>query len=154
MEAAVPGRFPGQSAVITGAAGGIGSALVRRFLTREARVYAADRDEGALDQLRTDLGEPVRLAVVKLDVSDEAQCRDFAVRVREEWTVVDVLVNAAGYLPLPPFEELTYAQWREIYAINLDGPFLVTSNLLPLIKASRGGRIIFFSSARPATWKP
>ena len=46
-----------------------------------------------------------------------------------------------------PFEELTYAQWREIIAINLDGPFLFTHNLLPLLKGSQAGRIIFFSSA-------
>jgi 3-oxoacyl-[acyl-carrier protein] reductase len=61
--------------------------------------------------------------------------------------VVNVLINAAGYFPLTPFEELTYAQWREIIAINLDGPFLVTHNLLPPLKRSQAGRIIFFSSA-------
>ena len=82
-----------------------------------------------------------------LDVSDESRCGEFAVRLREEWGVVDVLVHAAGYFPLTPFEELTHGQWREIVAINLDGPFLVTRSLLPLLKASRAGRIIFFSSA-------
>jgi NAD(P)-dependent dehydrogenase (short-subunit alcohol dehydrogenase family) len=51
-----------------------------------------------------------------------------------------------GPFPLTPFDKVTYAQWREILAINLDGPFLVTSNLLPLIKASRAGRIVNLSS--------
>jgi NADP-dependent 3-hydroxy acid dehydrogenase YdfG len=48
-------------------------------------------------------------STVVLDVRDEAQCRDFAARLRSEWKVVDVLINAAGYFPLTPFEELTYS---------------------------------------------
>lgn len=147
METTAHENVAGRSVVITGAAGGIGGALARRFLARGARVYAADRDQGALGRLRTEVGASSLLATAALDVSDEAQCRDFEARVRAEWNVVDVLINAAGYFPLTPFEEVTYAQWREIVAINLDGPFLVTRSLLPLLKASRAGRVIFFSSA-------
>ena len=142
-----PVIFTGQSVVITGAAGGIGTALVQRFLARGARVFAADRQSDALDRLRDKVGAPGNLLTATLDVSGEAGCQGFADRVRDEWGVVDVLVNAAGYFPLTPFEELTYAKWREILAINLDGPFLVTSNLLPLLKASRAGRIVNISSA-------
>lgn len=133
--------------MITGAAGGIGSALVRRFLERGARVFAADRDQSALERLQAEHAGSADLGTAVLDVSVEDQCRAFALRLRAEWHVVDVLVNAAGYFPLTPFDELTYAQWREVVTINLDGPFLVTRSLLPLIKASRAGRIIFFSSA-------
>jgi NAD(P)-dependent dehydrogenase (short-subunit alcohol dehydrogenase family) len=147
METREEEEFAGRSVVITGAAGGIGIVLVQRFLTRGARVFAVDRDQDALDRLQAEHGKSAKLSTVVLDVSDEAQCRDFAARVRSEWKVVDVLINAAGYFPLTPFEELTYAQWREIIAINLDGPFLVTHNLLPLLKRSQAGRIIFFSSA-------
>ncbi len=146
MQAAAHKENANRSVVITGAAGGIGSALVRRFLARGARVYAADRDQEALGRLQAELGSS-RLRTAVLDVSDEAQCVDFAAGVRAEWELVDVLVNAAGWFPLTPFEEVTHAQWREIIAINLDGPFLVTRCLLPLLKASRAGRIIFFSSA-------
>ena len=133
--------------MITGATGGISSALVRRFLERGARVYAADRDRSALDRLRAEHSGSADLCTALLDVGDEDQCRAFSVRLRAEWNAVDVLVNAAGYFPLTPFDELTYAQWREIVTINLDGPFLVTRSLLPLLKVSRVGRIIFFSSA-------
>ena len=147
MQTATHEENASRSVVNTGAAGGIGSALLRRFLARGARVYAADRDQGALGRLRTNLGSASRLSTAVLDVSDEAQCLDFAARVRAEWNGVDVLVNAAGWFPLTPFEQVTYAQWREIIAVNLDSPFLVTRSLLPLLKASRAGRIIFFSSA-------
>ena len=53
-----------------------------------------------------------------LDVSDESQCLDFAARVRAEWNGVDVLVHAAGWFPLTPFEQVTHAQWREIIAVT------------------------------------
>ncbi len=140
-------NFKGQSVVITGAAGGIGSALTKRFLSLGARVFATDRSQDALDALRDDLRNPATFFSSAFDISDEARCQEFAARVRDDWGMVDVLVNAAGYFPLTPFDELTYAVWREILAINLDGPFLVTSNLLPLIKRSRAGRIVNIGSA-------
>ena len=142
-------EFAGRSVVITGAAGGIGIVLVQRFLTRGARVFAVDRDQDALDRLQAEHAKSAKLSTVVLDVSDEARCRDFAARVRSEWKVVNVLINAAGYFPLTPFEELTYAQWREIIAINLDGPFLVTHNLLPLLKRAKPDGSSF--SVRPAS---
>ncbi len=138
-----------QSVVITGGAGGIGSALTRGFLSRGARVFAADILPKELDRLREELEDsspPNSLSTATFDVSDEAGCQLFASRVREEWGLVDVLVNCAGYFPFKAFEEISYADWRTICAINLDGPFLVTQNLLPLIKKSKAGRIINISS--------
>jgi NAD(P)-dependent dehydrogenase (short-subunit alcohol dehydrogenase family) len=147
METAPRPELTGQSVVITGAAGGIGSAVTGRFLGRGARVFATDRDHDALAALQRAHPSSNLLSTASLDVSDENRCGEFAARLRAEWGRVDVLVNAAGYFPLTPFEEITHAQWREIVAINLDGPFLVARSLLPLLKASRAGRIIFFSSA-------
>ena len=81
MQAAAHEENADRSVVITGAAGGIGSALVRRFLARGARVYAADRGQEALGRLQTNLGAASRLSAAVLDVSNEAQCRDLAARV-------------------------------------------------------------------------
>ena len=138
--------FNGQSVIITGAAGGIGSALTRSFLSRGARVFATDRKQQQLEDLKDELGDPANLFTAAFDVTDEAGCKGFSSRVREEWRVADVLVNCAGHFPFTTFEKISYAEWRKICAINLDGPFLVTKNLLPLIKKSRAGRIINISS--------
>ncbi len=138
--------FNGQSVIITGAAGGIGSALTRGFLSRGARVFATGRKQKKLEDLKDELGAPANLFTAAFDVTDEAGCKGFSRRVREEWRVVDVLVNCAGHFPFTAFETISYAEWRKICAINLDGPFLVTQNLLPLIKKSRAGRIINISS--------
>jgi len=138
--------FTGQSVIITGAAGGIGSALTRSFLSRGARVFATGRKQKKLEDLKDELGAPANLLTAAFDVTDEAGCRDFSRNVREEWRVVDVLVNCAGQFPFTAFDKISYAEWRKICAINLDGPFLVTKYLLPLIKKSHAGRIINISS--------
>lgn len=139
-------RFSNKFVIITGAAGGIGGAITRRFLSEGARVCAADNRPGALKQLAADVGAPASLLMVETDVSSEASCQQLASQAEQAWGSVDVLINAAGLFPITPFEELTYATWREICATNLDGPFLVTRAILPLMKSSKAGRIINISS--------
>lgn len=143
-----------QSVVITGAAGGIGSAATRRFLSRGARVFATDIKQDGLDRLKDQVGESAALSTARFDVSDEAACKAFAGRLGEEWGVVDVLANVAGQFPVRAFEEISYEEWRRICAVDLDGPFLVTQTLLPLMKASRAGRIVNISSGSIFTGPP
>jgi NAD(P)-dependent dehydrogenase (short-subunit alcohol dehydrogenase family) len=133
------------SVVITGAAGGIGSALTRRFLSDGARVFAADIDEEGLERLASELKTPL-LFTGTLDISEEVSCQKFADKVQDQWGIVDVLINNAGYFPVTPFEKISLAEWRKVVGTNLDGPFLVTRSLLPLIKKSSAGRIINTSS--------
>ena len=139
-------RFTNKCVVITGAAGGIGSAIVRRFLSEGAKVCASDQTADALDKLAQELGSPSELMTVAADISSEENCRDLAAQVEEKWDGVDILVNNAGWFPITPFEEISYTEWRKVCAVNLDGPFLVTRAILPLMKASSAGRIINMSS--------
>ncbi len=139
-------RFSNKFVVITGAAGGIGSAIARRFLSEGAKVCAVDNRTEALNQLVLDLGSPDALLAIAADVSSEESCKTLSAKVQQIWGAVDILVNNAGKFPVTPFEEISYAEWREVCAINLDGPFLVTQALLPLIKVSKAGRIINTSS--------
>ncbi|MEH2328335.1 SDR family NAD(P)-dependent oxidoreductase [Nostoc sp.] len=139
-------RFSNKFVVVTGAAGGIGSVITRRFLSEGAKVCAVDNRTEALNQLVVDLGSPDALLAIEADVSSESNCKNLSDRVQQTWGAVDILVNNAGKFPVTPFEEISYAEWREVCAINLDGPFLVTRSLLPLIKVSKAGRIINTSS--------
>ncbi|MEI1377346.1 SDR family NAD(P)-dependent oxidoreductase [Nostoc sp. UHCC 0926] len=139
-------RFSNKFVVVTGAAGGIGSAITRRFLSEGAKVCAVDNRTEALNQLVVDLGSPDGLLAIEADVSSESNCKNLSDQVQQTWGAVDILVNNAGKFPVTPFEEISYAEWREICAINLDGPFLMTRSLLPLIKVSKAGRIINTSS--------
>ncbi len=139
-------RFSNKFVIVTGAAGGIGSAVTRRFLTEGAKVCAVDNRADALDELTDALDSPAALFPVEADVASEESCRDLFARVEKEWGALDVLINVAGWYPITPFEEITYELWGKIRAVNLDSFFLVSRSCLPLLKASRAGRIINTSS--------
>lgn len=140
-------RFSNKSVIVTGAAGGIGSAIARRFLSEGAKVCAVDLATDALEKLALDLGSPIELMTVEADISSEENCRNLSDRIKQEWGAVDILVNNAGWFPITPFEEISYAEWRKVLAVNLDGHFLVTRAILPLMKSSQAGRIINMSSS-------
>ena len=139
-------RFNDTGVVITGAAGGIGAALTRRFLSEGARVYAADRDADRLAALQAECAVGDNLLVADFDVSDEAACAAFAQSVRRAWGHLDVLVNNAGYFPVCAFEDMTLKQWRTVCAINLDSVFVMSQKFLPLMKESGRGRIVNIGS--------
>jgi 3-oxoacyl-[acyl-carrier protein] reductase len=136
----------GRIVVITGAGGGIGSALVKRFIANEDIVVAADLSGSALDRLAEEVGPDPRLVRVQGDLTDEAACRALAAAADQAGGRVDVLVNCSGYFPAAPFETIGAALWREIIEINLTSPFLVTQAILPLMKRTGAGRIINYGS--------
>lgn len=133
--------------VITGAAGGMGSPFVKRFLANGDTVVATDIEAEALEKLMHEPNASTKLLTVAGDISKEADCDRFADVAREHAGRVDVLVNCAGHFPITPFEEMTPDQWRRIIDINLTGAFLMTRAMLPLMKGRGWGRIINIGSA-------
>jgi NAD(P)-dependent dehydrogenase (short-subunit alcohol dehydrogenase family) len=132
--------------VITGAAGGIGKALTTRFLEDGCRVCAVDLSNEVLDKLREDLKSPGRLFYVATDISSEESCHNLYSEINKKWGTLDVLVNNAGWFPIIDFEDITYTDWKKVIAVNLDGTFLMTKALLPLLKKSTAGKIVNVSS--------
>ena len=136
----------GRVIIVTGAAGGIGTALTQRHLTDGYRVVAADIDRAGLARLATSGDRTKNLLTVELDVTSEASCEAMAAHVESTFGRVDVVVNNAGRFPREAFEDITFEQWRRVIAINLDSVFLVTKSVLPLLKRSPDGRIINIAS--------
>ena len=132
--------------MITGAAGGMGSVLVDRFLANGDTVVATDRKE-ALEILRAKVGANTKLVTLEADISKEEDCARVAAAARDKAGRVDVLINCAGYFPIVAFEKMTTEQWRQTIDINLTGNFLMTHVMLPLMKGRAWGRIINFGSA-------
>ena len=132
--------------VITGAAGGMGSVLVDRFLANGDTVVATDRKE-ALEILGAKVGANTKLVTLEADISKEEDCARVAAAARDKAGRVDVLINCAGYFPIVAFEKMTTEQWRQTIDINLTGNFLMTHVMLPLMKGRAWGRIINFGSA-------
>ena len=133
--------------VITGAAGGIGSAIVGRFISNEDIVIAIDNRSDALRSLGEAHGASDRLIAIEGDVSSEHDCRRFAETIRSGQGHLDVLVNCAGYYPVVPFEQMSLADWQQVIGINLTGPFLMVHSLLPLMKGRGWSRIVNIGSA-------
>jgi len=137
-----------RNVVITGAAGGIGSLLVGRFLSNQDRVFAMDRNVEALSGLKSARTNSGRLLTFAGDVSkreDTLKCADLV--KTEAAGQLQVLVNCAGDFPFRSFEQMSYKERREIIDINLGGVFLMMQAMLPLMKAAGRGRVINFGFA-------
>ncbi len=130
--------------LITGAAGGIGTATVARFLKEGARVVALDRDAEALRRLQ---GEIKGLSVTILaDVSDPEQVARAFAEMDRLLGGVDVLINNAGISQRHGFLDITPEAWHRVMAVNLDGAFYMAQAAARRMLAGGGGTILNMGS--------
>lgn len=135
--------FAGKTALVTGAAGGIGGVLVELLLASGTRVVAADLDAGAiLPEQAT--GEALRKE--SLDVRDSTAVDRLVERVEAEWGPVDFGVNVAGILSTTLVTETDDAAWRNVFAVNTDGVFHVSRALARAMGPRGRGVIVTVSS--------
>lgn len=137
----------GRAVVVTGAAGGMGSLIVERFLANGDTVVATDTGDEPLRTLKDAQAANARLHIVAADVTDEAACARVAGLARETAGGVDVLVNAAGFFPVQPFDTLTAAEFRRVVDVNLTGVFLMIKAMAPLLRGRGWGRVVTIGSA-------
>jgi NAD(P)-dependent dehydrogenase (short-subunit alcohol dehydrogenase family) len=137
--------FSGQVAVITGAARGVGRAMVGAFVAAGARVVAADRDEPGLAETCAPLGDSV--LAVTADVSTPDGVASIVDSAARHFGSLSICVNNAAVAPHTSLMEETAAVWDTVYAVNCRGTFLMTQRAgKVMIDQGRGGRIINFSS--------
>ena len=138
-------NLQGKTAVVTGAASGIGKAIATAFVAAGAHVVLCDRNSEALDAVAAALGPR---AVGRLtDVSDEAQVEDAMVAARRTFGSVDVVVNCAGFGAISPLTELSDEKWKAVQAVTLGGVFYgVKHGARHMLKQGRAGVIINISS--------
>jgi 3-hydroxybutyrate dehydrogenase len=141
-------RLNDKVAIITGAASGIGKDIALVFAREGARVAIADLNldaaNAAAQEIRASGGQAMGVA---MDVTDEKAVNDGVAAVVKAYGGVDVLVSNAGIQIVHPLEEFSYAEWKKLMAIHVDGAFLTTRACLPHMYGSgRGGSIIFMGS--------
>jgi len=130
------GMQDGKTALVTGARGGIGRAIVARLIREGATVYAADLSEGGS---LADAGDQDG-QFLRLDVTSEADAIAAMERVDAEAGKLDILVNAAGIEIEKTIEETSLDEWNQSFAVNVTGTFLTSKYALPLLrKAAKGG---------------
>jgi 3-hydroxybutyrate dehydrogenase len=135
-------------AIVTGAASGIGKEIAFLFAREGAKVAIADLVKKAADDTAAEIRKTGGQAMgVAMDVSNEEQVNAGVAAVVKELGGVDVLVSNAGIQIVHPLEEFSFAEWKKMLAIHLDGAFLTTRACLPhMYKSGRGGSIIYMGS--------
>ena len=136
-----------QVAIVTGAASGIGRAIARRFARAGARVVLADLDRGAAAATAREIdADPKRAVGIAMDVADERAVDSGVAEVISQFGRIDVLVSNAGIQIVHPLEEFSYAEWKKMLAIHLDGAFLTTRACLPHMYRAGRGSLIYMGS--------
>ena len=139
-----------KTAIVTGAARGIGLATTRLFLEEGRKVAMIDRDADALmsEAAKLDGVEPIIC-----DVSQPKQVDAMVAKTLERFGKIDALVNNAGVADFGPIEETTFERWRTVMETNLDGVFLCTQACIPALKESKGAvvNIASISGLRAST---
>jgi glucose 1-dehydrogenase len=139
----------GKTAIVTGSATGIGSAIATRFGKSGANVivdYHNEKNRDKAEQVRTAVGDDGSVVIVKADVTVESDA-DALVAACERFGGVDILVNNAGIEEAFPVVETPLEVWERILRVNLTGTFLCSrAAARAMIARGKGGRIINISS--------
>jgi len=142
--------FTGKTVIVTGAAHGFGRTIALSFAQRGGRVWGCDILSEGLEQTRGLARDfPGSLEVRKVDVTDQAAANDFTKEVSDSDGSVDILVNNAGGVLGQvgrPLEEITPAQWKGIFEVNVTGTFYFCQAVAPGMKRAKSGRIVNISS--------
>ncbi|MGC2123387.1 MAG: SDR family NAD(P)-dependent oxidoreductase [Xanthobacteraceae bacterium] len=131
---------------ITWGANGIGRAFARRLAEDGVHVAIADLADGRETVKLVEAAGRNALAVV-CDVSKEDSVAAMAEEVQQKFGPADIVVNCAGIFPQQEFAAMTFADWRKVLSINLDGTFLVTSAFVPAMRARKWGRVVSMASS-------
>lgn len=136
----------GKVALVTGAASGIGRAIAVAYAGAGASVAIADIAHDRAMQVAADIGG--RAIGIGMDVTDEAQVEDGFARVERELGPVDILVSNAGVQVISPLVDLSFADWKRMLAIHMDGAFLTSrAAMRQMVASGRGGSVILMGSA-------
>lgn len=148
MAAAPAGARPVTVTIVTGAAGGLGTAIARALAERGDTLVLADIDlPGAETEAERLTVEGFGVMAVAVDIASPASCRAMAEATLSRHGRIDALVHAAG-IDAPPGRawEEDDAHWRKIIDVDLSGAFWAAKAVLPAMLAQKAGRIVFLGS--------
>ena len=134
----------GKRVLVTGGAGGIGSATAARFLEEGARVVVLDRDADALGCIERDF--PPLAGTLCADVSDPGDVARAFAELDDLTGGLDVLINNAGISLRHPFVDISPQEWRQVIDVNLNGVFFVAQAAARRMLAGEGGVILNMGS--------
>jgi NAD(P)-dependent dehydrogenase (short-subunit alcohol dehydrogenase family) len=135
----------GRIAVVTGGAQGFGKAIAERFVQSGAKVAIWDRDTALAEKTAKALGDGV--VALACDVGDATSVAAAREKTLERFGRIDILINNAGIAgDIAKTWETDVEDWRKVMRINLDGPFICSRAVVPLMIAQNYGRIVNIAS--------
>lgn len=138
-------HLEGKVAVVTGAASGMGLAIVQRFVAEGAKVVAADWHADQLSQAVANLGTNV--VAVPTNVAEQIECEAMVDRAVSAFGRIDILVNNAGVMDLfSSVADVDNATWRRVMGVNLEGPLFAMRRAVPLMLKQGSGAIVNVAS--------
>jgi 3-oxoacyl-[acyl-carrier protein] reductase/pyridoxal 4-dehydrogenase len=129
-------------ALVTGAAQGIGAAIAEELAADGFAVVVLDINGEGAAAVAARIGGVAKT----LDVSSPEQVETVVGEIVEEFGRIDVLVNNAALVPLTPWADITFEEWRRVMSVNLDGLYLVTHAITPVMGKAGYGRIVNIAS--------
>lgn len=138
-------RLTGKTALVTGAARGIGTAFARRYVAEGASVVIADINLEAAQAAAESIGPKAH--AVRLDVTDQASIDACMTQSAEILGGIDILINNAGVFTMDPIVDIKRADYDRVFAINVSGTlFMMQAVARHMIARGKGGRIINMAS--------
>lgn len=142
-------EFDGQVVIVTGSGSpkGIGKTIAKTFAKQKAAVVIADMNEAGVqdtvNEIKAEGGEAMGVTV---NVTDEASVQKMVDDIMEAYGRIDVLVNNAGISQKVTVEDMTLADIRKIFEVNMFGLFLCTQKCMKVMREQKYGRIVNLSS--------
>lgn len=138
------GKLENKVAVITGGAGGMGTAHAERFIKEGSKVVIADLGTSNGEKAAEELGE--NAVFVELDVTDESSWENLVKKTEETFGPIDILINNAGIVASRSIKDTSYEDYKKTIAINQDGIFLGMKHVHSSMKKVEMGSIVNISS--------
>jgi len=136
-------NFKNKKILITGATGGIGKALVKKFLSLDGNVLATGTKIERLDALKKEFPE---INILKFDISDHSKIEEFIENVSSQLTGLDVLVNNAGINMDNLSLRMKNEEWNKVIDVNLGSTFFLCKHAIKKMLKNKYGRIVNITS--------
>jgi len=136
-------NFKGRKILITGATGGIGGALVKKFVSLDGNILATGTNMEKLDALKKDFPN---INILKFDISDHSKIGEFIENVFSQLTGLDVLINNAGVNMDNLSLRMKDSEWKKVIDINLSSTFLMCKYAIKKMLKNKYGRVVNITS--------